>query len=84
MENETVIEKVEEKMTEVAKTFHALETKVLQEVLDFLVKKPFIEVNDLLNKIHSTAKPVTLQEMPTPAITETIQQELPLETPSES
>ena len=65
MENiQTLVKDVEQKVSEAAATFHAVETKVLQEVIDFLVKQPFESVNHILVKLNRSAKPVTLTEVP--------------------
>lgn len=79
MENETSTTPAVE-----VKTYHAVETKVLQEVLDYMIKKPFNEVNDLLIKLQTTTKAVTIVDAVAPQVTPETQQELPLETPSEN
>lgn len=84
MENETLIQEVEQKVAEVAKTFHAVETKILQEVIDFLVKQPFESVNGILIKLNQNAKPVILTEIPP---SQTVQQNIvpaTLTTPAET
>lgn len=85
----TVIKEVEEKVAEAAKTFHAVETKVLQEVIDFLTKQPFESVNGILVKLSQNTKPVQLMPVPITApkevlepVAETIEPELPLEVPA--
>ncbi len=71
MENQTTtVDKVKEEL----KSFHAVETKVLQEVLDYMVKKPFAEVNDLLVRLHSATKTITISpNVPVESTAETVQ-----------
>lgn len=72
----TLVQEVEQKVKEIAHEFHAVETKVLQEIIDFLVKQPFESVNGLLAKLHKSAKPVQLTEVPaSPAATPVVEAE---------
>ena len=74
MENQvqTAVDQVKEE----AKSFHVVETSVLQEVINFLVKRPYEEVHMVLNKLMSTTKtatliPPTAEVMTPPAAIET-------------